>query len=400
MLWFVLACATKVAPVPALQMGSPAPQTQPPEGESSPSTFGRLSCGLTVGFQGVDERFAASTLSPDGELVVVSEALKGSYEATLAVSLEEEGVGWYTVLGAGDDEDTPSSVSMLSNGHYLVAGSTWSHGAGMSDAWMAELDGGSVQWQRTYGLYDRDVGLGFVPSVRGGLFVTQVPDYGVVVQVVDELGGVQSARGLQGAFGAMHLVPRGEGALLFGSETVGEDLNGRAIAVDSAGQTLWQVGTGLGAPVQHAMVWGDKTLLVLGGEAPSLQQLDAGGQVLETWMLPPELEGLQVSGGRMTEMGPALIGQAEGGSRVVQLDASGGVSWSQTLASVAIFDLHERDGEVVLLGHGEGAKSQDLFAVALDAGTGAGICQLETELTPTREPVSETPAEEQEQPAE
>ncbi|MFT5586792.1 MAG: hypothetical protein ACI9VR_004394 [Cognaticolwellia sp.] len=390
MLWFVLACATKVVPVPQLLMGSPAPKTQAPAGEDAPSTFGNLGCGLTVGFQKVDERYVDALRTPEGDVLVVTEAVKGSYEATLVFSLQEKGLGWYSILGAGSDEDTPASLSPVADG-YIIGGTTWSHGAGMSDGWITKLDtSGKVKWQRTYGLYDRDVGLGFAPIGSGGLFVTNVPDYGLVVQQLDELGGQTAQGGLVGAYKSMAMAPLSDGALIFGGVEKDEGISGRVLRLDASGNRLWSLDMGEDSPVTYAMSNGSMGFVAaVAGATPRLSLIDASGALTDTALLPPELEGLSIVGGVRSALGPLWIGQAEDGTRVVQMNDEGDVVWSQTLAQIAIQDALPSGDKMLFLGNGQGASSQDFFGIYLDAATGASVCVPEPVI---EEPAVEDPA--------
>ncbi len=380
MLWFVLACANKVVPVPQLQMGSPAPKTQAPDGESAPSAFGNLGCGLTVGFQKVDERYVDALRTPGGEVLVATEAIKGSFEATLVFSLQEDGIGWHSVLGAGSDEDTPATLSQVEDG-YLVAGSTWSHGAGMSDGWMAKIDNtGLVKWQRTYGLYDRDVGLGFAPIGEGGLMVTNVPDYGLVIQQLDALGGETAQMGLSGNYQKMGLQALPDGALLYGGLEKGGSLSGHLVRLDGVGNATWSLDLGPESSVSFAMTNGANGFVAaLAGATPRLALVSSEGALIESSLLPPELDGLRVVGGLRTELGPLLLGQAEDGSRVVQMSDAGDVVWSQTLARIAVEDALPAQDKILFLGNGQGANSQDFFGIYLDAASGATVCQPEPE---------------------
>ncbi len=60
-------------------------------------------------------------------------------------------IQWQKTYGE-DNNDAPYSIQQTSDGGYIVAGKTYSFGAGISDYWILKLDAdGNVQWQRTYG---------------------------------------------------------------------------------------------------------------------------------------------------------------------------------------------------------------------------------------------------------
>jgi M6 family metalloprotease-like protein/uncharacterized delta-60 repeat protein len=59
---------------------------------------------------------------------------------------------WVKTYG-GPDSDYASSIQQTTDGGYIVAGQTWSFGAGSSDIWVLKLDADSnVLWQKTYGM--------------------------------------------------------------------------------------------------------------------------------------------------------------------------------------------------------------------------------------------------------
>src|SRR3989338_7756455 len=60
-------------------------------------------------------------------------------------------VEWQKTYG-GTDQDEAHSIQQTSDGGYIVAGSTWSFGAGGEDIWVLKLKAdGTVEWQKTYG---------------------------------------------------------------------------------------------------------------------------------------------------------------------------------------------------------------------------------------------------------
>ncbi len=59
--------------------------------------------------------------------------------------------GWAATYG-GTNADSALSVRQTRDGGYIMAGETWSSGAGKGDAWVLKLrPDGSVEWQKSYG---------------------------------------------------------------------------------------------------------------------------------------------------------------------------------------------------------------------------------------------------------
>jgi hypothetical protein len=60
-------------------------------------------------------------------------------------------VSWQKTYG-GTSSDFARTIQQTSDGGYIVAGETWSFGAGSCDAWVLKLDSaGAITWQKTYG---------------------------------------------------------------------------------------------------------------------------------------------------------------------------------------------------------------------------------------------------------
>ncbi|MED5374160.1 MAG: hypothetical protein VX899_24295 [Myxococcota bacterium] len=367
MLLLMLACATKTLPIPEPMMGAAAPKTPLPDGETAPAAYGSLDCGLTVGFAGVDEELTDLLVQDNGELLVVAEAYKGRYQEALVMSLRDQGPSWFQVLGAGGDQDRPTAVTALDDG-FMVTGGTWSTGAGQNDMWLLRLDAaGQLEWQRTYGLYDRDLARGYVPNTEGGLVYGEMADFGALWIQVDALGAVRGRGGVPG----VHLLgveglPDGS-ALIWGTR---ED-TGWAARVNSAGALVWEAQLPL-VPVDAALDPEARGLWLLG--AQGLSHLSLEGLVDKGLALPGEMEGLSPEAVGMGVGGPAVVGRATGGSAVFQLDEAGAVVWSQTLQAVEVRELALDPRGLVVMGEGKGKQSRELFGVRLNADTGASLC--------------------------
>jgi hypothetical protein len=58
---------------------------------------------------------------------------------------------WEKTFGGGDN-DNFASVQQTPDGGYIIAGDTWSKGAGCFDFWLVKIDSsGNLQWDRTFG---------------------------------------------------------------------------------------------------------------------------------------------------------------------------------------------------------------------------------------------------------
>lgn len=95
----------------------------------------------------------------------------GSGDAWIIKLHPDGAVAWQKTYG-GTEWDEANSIRQTSDGGYIVAGSTWSFGAGGADLWVLKLDsGGNVQWQKTYGEIDSDYASSIQQTWDGGYIV-------------------------------------------------------------------------------------------------------------------------------------------------------------------------------------------------------------------------------------
>jgi hypothetical protein len=88
------------------------------------------------------------------------------------VKLDSSGnVQWTKTIG-GSLTDIAFSIIQSSDGGYVVAGETWSFGAGSADIYVVKLDsGGNVQWTKTIGGSLTDIAFSIIQSSDGGYVV-------------------------------------------------------------------------------------------------------------------------------------------------------------------------------------------------------------------------------------
>jgi predicted secreted protein len=78
---------------------------------------------------------------------------------------------WQKTYG-GDGDDITASIQQTADGGYVTAGYTTSFGAGDFDAWVLKLDAsGEIQWQKTYGGSSNDFARSIQQTADGGYIV-------------------------------------------------------------------------------------------------------------------------------------------------------------------------------------------------------------------------------------
>ncbi|MHA2365342.1 MAG: hypothetical protein ACXAC7_15395 [Candidatus Hodarchaeales archaeon] len=68
------------------------------------------------------------------------------------VKTDSFGVAQWNQTYGGTDQEKANSMLEMTDGGYLLAGRTWSYGAGLEDMWLVRTDDTGVeQWTQTYG---------------------------------------------------------------------------------------------------------------------------------------------------------------------------------------------------------------------------------------------------------
>jgi len=134
---------------------------------------GTIQWQKTYGGRKGDEAWAIRQTSDGGYVVAGETESFGVGESDVWVlKLDGNGtVQWQKTYG-GREWDEAESIQQTSDGGYVVAGDTWSFGAGDEDFWVLKLkEDGTIQWQKTFGGREGDEGESIRQTADGGFVV-------------------------------------------------------------------------------------------------------------------------------------------------------------------------------------------------------------------------------------
>jgi len=252
----------------------------------------------------------------------------------------------YTYGGAGDDY--AYSVQQTSDGGYVVAGATYSFGAGGNDSWIMKLDAnGVVAWQKAYGGTGVEYPNYVLQTQDGGYIVSgYTSSFGTVgldswIMKIDKNGGVEWQKAYGGT-GRDYTSP------------VQQTLDGGYIVVG------WTYSFGNGGV--------DLWLFKLDENGDIVWQKTYGGTGNEYgWFVQQTSDGGYIVVGETTSSG---AGNAD--AWVIKLDANGNVTWQKTYGGTgddyayAIQQTQDLGYIVAAETNSFGAGSSDVWVFKLD----------------------------------
>ena len=252
----------------------------------------------------------------------------------------------------GTDDDCAYSISQTTDGGYVVAGYTYSFGAGNCDFLVLKLDpDGSIEWARTFGGWTVDWAYSIAQTSDGG--------YAVV-------GGTYSFGAGLDDFLVLKLDPDGsiEWARTFGGKSGECDYNYTCsiIQTNDAGYAV--------AGLTHSFGAGQDDFLVF--------KLDTDGSLAWARTFGGTDDDCAYSISQTTDGGYVVAGSTESfgvGSTnflILKLDPSGNLSWAKTFGGVSRHEarsiIQTSDSGYAVTGwiYGFGAGSSDFLVLKLD----------------------------------
>jgi hypothetical protein len=301
---------------------------------------------------------------------------------------------WEKVIG-GSSDDIAYSIIQSSDGGYVVAGGTWSFGAGGSDFYVVKLDSsGNVQWTKTIGgggyyvASSYDVAYSIIQSSDGGyVIIGETTSFGaggedIYVVKLDSSGNVVWTKtiGEISQDEAYSIIQSSDGGYVVVGSYGGVGGTTTIMKLDSAGNVVWAKSF-YGVTAVRSITQGSDGGYVVTGEY--FGNLAKGGDI---HVLKVDSAGnfewaKNISGG--CSVAHSIIQSSDGGYVVVgqvwnpetdsfdicvlKLDSSGNVEWTKTIGG-SYYDeaysiIQSSDGGYVVAGYGVGL---DLYVVKLD----------------------------------
>ena len=349
----------------------------------------------------------------DGGYIVAGQTYsfgEGSWDILLIKTNANGDIIWAKTYG-GTNEDRASSVQRTSDGGYIVAGATWSFGEGSSDIFLIKTDeNGNVQWAKTYGGTHYDIASSVQQTSDGGYIVAGYTySFGAGVWDIfliktDADGNLEWAKTYGGtgndrAFSVQQT--SGGGYIVVAGYADGDIL---LIKTDADGNVEWAKtygGTGYDEAYSVQQT-SDGGYIVAGytGSWPNydlfLIKTDANGNV--EWAKTYDVTEYDwaYSVQQTSDGGYIVAVYADGDILLIKTDADGNVEWAKTYGETSWDEAYSvqqtSDGGYIVAGYtgSFGAGGYDIFLIKTDENGDIGSCSIVSSVIPTLGIISPT----------
>jgi len=312
---------------------------------------------------------------------------------------------WNKTYG-GASIDNAYSVVQAGDGGYVLAGRTYSFGAGLSDFWLVKTDSsGNMLWNRTYGGTKDDWGFQVIQSNDGGYAIVGYTNsfsasYDSWLVKTDSAGNMQWNKTYGGANSdyTYSVVQSSDGGYAIGGHTNSFGAGNYdfwLVKIDSTGSLQWSKTYG-GTNVDNALSLirtSDNGYALIG------ETLSFGAGNYDFWLVKTDSVGnLQWSktyGGVNSDSGYSLVQTVDGGYAIagrtnsfgsnydfwlVKTDLLGNMNWNKTYDrgsnDYAYSLIQTREGGYILAGETypvSGTVSSDFWLIKTDAEQGLAM---------------------------
>jgi len=324
----------------------------------------------------------------------------------------------------GTDDDWASSVQQTSDGGYIVAGRTWSFGAGDYDIFLIKTDAnGNLQWAKTYGGINWDVAYSVQQTSDGGYIVAGYTlSFGaggsnIFLIKTDANGNLQWAKTYGGTYWdvANSVQQTSDGGYIVAGRTssfsagygdiflIKTDANGNISWAKTYGGTYWDVANSVQQTSDGGYIVAGLTdsfgagyydiFLIKTDASGNVQWAKTYGGTGDEWAFSVQ----QTSDGGYIVAGIThSFGVDSGDIFLIKTDASGNVQWAKTYGGTgderALSVQQTSDGGYIVAGYTDsfGAGWGDIFLIKTDANGNIGSCSIVRNVIPTVNTVSPT----------
>jgi uncharacterized delta-60 repeat protein len=170
------------------------------------NSSGNIQWSRAIGGTNEDDAVSIQQTSDGGYIVAgYTNSFGAGNSDALIIKLNSSGnIQWSRAIG-GTNDDRAFSIQQTSDGGYIVAGGTWSFGAGNYDVLIIKLDSsGNIQWSRAIGGTNRDLASSIQQTSDGGYIVAGgtwsfgAGNYDVLIIKLDSSGNIQWSRAIGG----------------------------------------------------------------------------------------------------------------------------------------------------------------------------------------------------------
>jgi len=270
----------------------------------------------TYGGSGYDGALAIQQTAEGGYVVAgLTDSFGAGFGDFWILKLDSAGaVEWQKTYG-GSTYDSAYAIQQTAEGGYVVAGETLSFGYGVFDAWILKLNAlGAVEWQKTYGGSGYDGAYAIQQTSEGGYVVAGLTysfgagDADFWVLKLGPLGTVQWQKTYGGSSRdnaySIHQSSDGGYVVAGVTESFGVGLGDLwMLKVDSAGAVEWQKSSGgTKWDAAYSIQSSDGGYVVAGfGSSVSVLKVDANGEI-------PDCDAIVTSLGTVSDTSAAVAG--------------------------------------------------------------------------------------------
>jgi len=349
----------------------------------------------TYGGSHPDEGWSVQQTSDEGYIVAGHTESYGAGEWDVyLIKTDSLGDTLWTRAYGGTDEDYGFAVQQTTDGGYIVAGRTYSYGAGGCDIYLIKTDFlGDTLWTKTYGGAGYDLGHSIQQTTDGGYIVAGrtssygAGDYDFYLIKTNAAGDTLWTKtyGGTGSDYGYSVQQTADGGYIVAGYTYGVGDEGvYLIKTDASGDTLWTrtyggIYSDIGRSVQQTTDGGYIVAGWTGSQDVCLIKTNASGDTLWTRAYGGTGSDCGYSVQQTTDGGYIVAGWTDGaGSQdvcLIKTNASGDTLWTKTCGGGTGYSVQQTtDGGYIVAGYTEsyGSGGADVYLIKLKP-EGSGI---------------------------